>query len=125
MFRLFVEPFLPLHIREKVGYAIKFVRKYLSQSDIRIELVSRAVKREYFADTNTFNEFRTKTIQMLRSNNLHISDNDDLSVKFAIPIGDQSITTIIDFVSDVSDDDGDELLFESIDIAAPEKICKK
>ena len=85
-------------------------------SDIKIELVSKAIKDERFVDVDTFNEFRTKTIQTLRSHNLRISDNDDLSVKCTIPIGNQSIITVIDFVSDVSDDDSDELLFESMEI---------
>ena len=98
-----VEPFLPSHFRERVGYGIKFLRNYLSMSDIKLELVSKTKKTERFTDTLVpFEEFRVKTIQALRSNSYHVYD-DESSVKATIVIGNQSIMATIDFVSDVSD----------------------
>ena len=122
IFQTFVEPYLPSHIRERISYGLKFVRKYLSMSDIKLELVSKTKKTELFTDTLVpFDEFRDKAIQTLESNGYHVVYNDGSSVKVIIIIGDQSITTTIDFVSDVSDDDN--LVFESVEIRVS-NTCK-
>ena len=121
IFHMFVYPFLPSHVRERMGYGIKFLRKYLSMSDIKLELVSKTKKTERFTDTLVpFEEFRAKAIQALQSNGYHVYD-DGSSVKATIVIGNQSIMATIDFVSDVFDDDN--LVFESMEIRVS-STCK-
>ena len=114
---MFVEPLLPSHMRERMIYMKKFVRKYLSMSDINLELVSKAIKNPRSVKTLELSDgFREKTIEALRSQNFHPSINEDLSVRCVIPVGNQSITIIVDFVSEVSEDNGETLYFESIEI---------
>ena len=115
--RMFVEPLLPSNMRERMIYMKKFVRKYLSMSDINLKLVSKAIKNPRSVKTlELSDEFREKTIEALRSQNFHPSVNEDLSVRCVIPVGNQSITIIVDFVSEVSEDNGETLYFESIEI---------